>query len=98
MDTGGGALRTLNANVDVVLLAGLCLPARVVGLRERIEGLEILDVRGHEIDWSALLVLRRVLGIEFRWSGESVWKGRQSAVGDKRKSGGEGSPSAVETG
>lgn len=50
--------RTLDADVDVVLLAGLGLPACVISLRERIEGLEILDVRGHEIDWSALLVRR----------------------------------------
>lgn len=35
--------------MDVILLiTGIGLPSVVVGLRERIEGLEILDVRGHE--------------------------------------------------
>jgi hypothetical protein len=48
--------------MDVILLGALrYFPSSVIGLRERIEGLEILDVRGHEIDWRALLVLRRVV-------------------------------------
>ena len=59
---GRRCIRTLDSNVDVILLiTGFCFPTVVVGLRERIEGLEILDVRGHEIDWSALLVLREVV-------------------------------------
>lgn len=49
------AERTLDSNVNVILLGTLGLPACVVGLRERIEGLEILDVRGHEIDWGSAL-------------------------------------------
>ena len=53
------ARRTLNTNMNVILLTGLSLPASIISLRERIEGLEILDVRGHEIDCSARLVLRR---------------------------------------
>jgi hypothetical protein len=53
---------TLNTDMDVILLGALrYFPSSVIGLRERIEGLEILDVRGHEIDWRALLVLRRVV-------------------------------------
>lgn len=41
---------TLDANVDVVLLTSLGLAASVIGLREGVEGLEILDVCGHMID------------------------------------------------
>lgn len=41
---------TLNANVDIVLLTGLGLSTSVIGLRKGIEGLEVLDVRGHMID------------------------------------------------
>lgn len=41
--------------MDVVLLRGLYFASSIVDLRERIEGLEILDVRGHEIDWRDLL-------------------------------------------
>lgn len=45
-------IHTLDTNVDVILLiTGFYLSTVVIGLRERIEGLEILDVRGHEIDW-----------------------------------------------
>ena len=44
-------IRTLNTNMDVVLLSGLYFSSSIISLRERIEGLEILDVRGHEIDW-----------------------------------------------
>lgn len=51
-----GEIRTLNTDVDVVLLGGLYFASSIVDLRERIEGLEILDVRGHEIDWRDLLV------------------------------------------
>jgi hypothetical protein len=43
--------RTLNTNMDVVLLSRLYFSSSIISLRERIEGLEILDVRGHEIDW-----------------------------------------------
>jgi len=51
---GGQSLTTitlLNTNMDVVLLSGLYFSSSIISLRERIEGLEILDVRGHEIDW-----------------------------------------------
>jgi hypothetical protein len=41
---------TLNANVDIVLLTSLGLSTSVIGLRKGIEGLEVLDVRGHKID------------------------------------------------
>jgi hypothetical protein len=45
------AVRTLDTNVNVVLLiANLDLSASVFGFRERIEGLEVLNVRGHETD------------------------------------------------
>jgi hypothetical protein len=40
---------TLNANVNVVLLTSLCLSTSVIGLRKGIEGLEVLNVRGHMI-------------------------------------------------
>ena len=70
--------------MDVILLAGLRLPASVVGLRERIEGLEILDVRGHEIDWSALLGLRRVEETGGQKSGEGACKSGGKSVGDDR--------------
>lgn len=59
---------TLNTDVNVILLvASVGLPSVVVGLRERIEGLEILDICGHEIDVSALPVVRRVV-----WVGVAV--------------------------
>jgi hypothetical protein len=49
---------TLNANVDVVRLATLYwLSGIVIGLREGVEGLEILDVCGHETDGRALLLM-----------------------------------------
>ena len=44
-------IHTLDTNVDVVLLSRLYFSSSIISLRERIEGLEILDVRGHEIDW-----------------------------------------------
>jgi hypothetical protein len=44
--------------VNVILLRSLYFSSRIVCFRERIEGLEILDVRGHKIDRRALLVLR----------------------------------------
>jgi len=47
----GGEIHTLNTDVNVVLLRGFYFSSSIIGLRERIEGLEILDVRGHEIDW-----------------------------------------------
>jgi hypothetical protein len=50
-------VRTLDPNVDVVLLTSLGLSTSVIGLRKGIEGLEVLDVRGHMIDWSVLLLL-----------------------------------------
>lgn len=51
--------------MNVILLGGLYFSSNIVDLRERIEGLEILDVRGHEIDWRDLLVYkggRRLVG------------------------------------
>jgi hypothetical protein len=50
-------VRTLDPDMDVVLLTSLGLSTSVIGLRKGIEGLEVLDVRGHMIDWSALLLL-----------------------------------------
>jgi hypothetical protein len=44
--------------VNVILLRALYFSSSIVCFRERIEGLEILDVRGHMIDRRALLVLR----------------------------------------
>jgi hypothetical protein len=42
---------TLDTDVNVVLLvSNLCLTTSVIGLREGVEGLEILDVCGHMID------------------------------------------------
>lgn len=58
-----GEIRTLNTDMDVVLLRRLYFASSIVDLRERIEGLEILDVRGHEIDWRDL----RVYGEGERW-------------------------------
>ena len=52
----GGRIRTLNTDMNVILLGGLYFSSNIVDLRERIEGLEILDVRGHEIDLRDLLV------------------------------------------
>jgi hypothetical protein len=43
-------VRTLDSNVDVVLLTSFGLSTSVIGLRKGIEGLEVLDVRGHMID------------------------------------------------
>jgi hypothetical protein len=43
-------IRTLDPNVDVVLLTSFGLSTSVIGLRKGIEGLEVLDVRGHMID------------------------------------------------
>ena len=62
---------TLNTNVDVVLLTGLCFSTSVIGLRKGIEGLEILDVCGHKIDGerSAAFGWYRELGSENVWSG-----------------------------
>jgi hypothetical protein len=44
------SILTLNANVNIVLLTSLGLSTGVIGLREGVEGLEVLDVRGHMID------------------------------------------------
>jgi hypothetical protein len=44
-------IHTLDTNMNVVLLSRLYFSSSIISLRERIEGLEILDVRGHEIDW-----------------------------------------------
>lgn len=50
-----GGLRTLYADVNVVLLiANLDLSTCVFGFRERIEGLEVLDVCGHKTGRGAL--------------------------------------------
>ena len=58
------AVRTLNTDMDVVLLiANLNFSTCVFGFRERIEGLEVLDICGHKTERGALLV-RRV-----EWSG-----------------------------
>lgn len=59
--------------MNVILLGGLYFSSNIVDLRERIEGLEILDVRGHEIDWRDLLVYERASVWQFaegadRWS------------------------------
>ena len=63
-----GGRPTLNTDVDVILLiTSVGFPSVVVGLRERVEGLEILDVCGHEIDVSALPVVRRV-----SWDGAAM--------------------------
>ena len=43
---------TLDTDMDVVLACGLDLTGRVFGFRERIEGLEVLDVCGHESGWA----------------------------------------------
>lgn len=40
--------------MDIILLTRLGLSTRVIGLREGIEGLEILDVCGHKIDGESL--------------------------------------------
>lgn len=54
-------VRTLDTNVNVILLvANLDLSTCVFGFRERIEGLEVLDVCGHKTERGALLVLSRV--------------------------------------
>jgi hypothetical protein len=51
---------TLDTNVNVVLLiANLDFSTCVFGFRERIEGLEVLDVCGHKTERGALLVLSR---------------------------------------
>jgi hypothetical protein len=47
--TENKGILTLNANVNVVLLTSLCLSTSVIGLRKGIEGLEVLNVRGHMI-------------------------------------------------
>lgn len=51
-------VRTLNANVNVVLLIAspVDFSTCVFGFRERIEGPEILDVCGHKTERGALLV------------------------------------------
>ena len=41
---------TLDTNVNIILLTGFCLSTSVIGLREGVERLEVLDVRGHKID------------------------------------------------
>lgn len=51
------AVHTLNTDVNVVLLvANLDFSTCVFGFRERIEGLEVLDVCGHKTERGALLV------------------------------------------
>jgi hypothetical protein len=46
-----GCVLTLDTDVNVVLLvSNLYLTSSVIGLREGVEGLEILDVCGHMID------------------------------------------------
>lgn len=73
---------TLNTDVDVILLiTSFDLSTVVIGLRERIEGLEILDVRGHEIDWERSAGAATGVGwcwVEVWWSGE--WTGEQSKL------------------
>lgn len=58
---------TLNANVDVVLTGSLLVADGVFGFRERIEGLEVLDVRGHETGWTVSLLKRGWVSV---WRGE----------------------------
>lgn len=59
--------------MDIVLLvANLDLSTCVFGFRERIEGLEVLDVCGHKTGRGALRVrVGWVAGSE--WSGERCW-------------------------
>ena len=64
---GLAAIALLDPNVDVVLLRLLDLAGVFIRFRERVEGLEILDVCGHEIDVSALPVVRRV-----SWDGAAM--------------------------
>jgi hypothetical protein len=68
--------------MDVVLLSRLYFSSSIISLRERIEGLEILDVRGHEIDWGALRVLREcsrsvVRGVAGKWRVVVCEEGRE---------------------
>lgn len=50
-------IRTLDADVNVVLLVpDLDFSTCVFGFRERIEGLEVLNVCGHKTERGALLV------------------------------------------
>jgi hypothetical protein len=67
--------------MDVVLLSRLYFSSSIVDLRERIEGLEILDVRGHEIDWRDLLVLRECE----RWKVAEERVNREKAYGCERR-------------
>ena len=52
LDRGQGfaTIALLDTDVDVILTGSLCLPDGVFGFRERIEGLKVLNVRGHESD------------------------------------------------
>jgi hypothetical protein len=55
-------LLTLNTDVNVILTGGLLVADGVFGFRERIEGLEVLDVRGHETGWTVSLLKRVGVG------------------------------------
>jgi hypothetical protein len=55
---GRGQVLTLDTDVNIILTGGLLVANGVFGFRERIEGLEVLDVRGHETGWTVSLLKR----------------------------------------
>ena len=77
------AIRTLTTDMDVVLLiADLDFSTCVFGFRERIEGLEVLDVCGHKTERGVLLGRRVECEFGLMKSGERLGRWL-SGAGDR---------------